>query len=64
MGNTSAKYRAALATAERIGWRFTSLMPRSTVLYHAMMLSGMKWNYVDKAWVKWRQPYVVLKESA
>ena len=61
--NRHVKYLEALATARAEGWRFTTDEPRLDILYHALLLSGFKWNFVDMKWVKWREPFVIQKEA-
>lgn len=62
--NRHVKYTEALATATAAGWRFTTAQPRSNILYQALLLSGFRWDFVNKRWVKWHQSYVVLGEAS
>lgn len=64
MTNHSVKYTEALKVASKQGWRFTTAFPRSNILYSTMMLSGFKWDFVGKAWVKRHHPYVFLGEAS
>ena len=62
--NSHPKYTQALAVAAREGWRFTSVHPRSNILYYALLMSGYKWTPQTQEWQRWRQPYVRLQREA